>query len=88
WRFVVAADAPTIVRRATVIPIDIEIYELSEGKSFLRTSPHLSVAPGQRAELDMPFGDDVRRAHLTFVANPRADADADAMRQEAESDSQ
>lgn len=88
WRFVVTADEPTVVRRASGIPVGIEIYELSEGKSFLRASPRLSVAPGQRADLDMPFGDDGRRAHLGLVANPRADSDVEVMRQRAGYDSQ
>ena len=80
WQFRILVDVPAVVRRATVIPTDIELYELINGEAILRASPHIAVAPGQHAELDVTFGEeDGRKAHLGLSANLRTDADVEAM---------
>jgi hypothetical protein len=85
WRFHVLADAPTTVRRMNVvIPVSVELYELAGGQEVLRAAPQLKVAPGQRADLETIFGDgDGRKAHIALVANPRSDADIEALRNDA-----
>jgi hypothetical protein len=71
-----------------VIPVDVELYEIAEGREFMRASPHLKLVPGQRAEVDTIFGNgDGRKAHVAIVANPRTEADVEAIRQRAESGS-
>jgi hypothetical protein len=77
WRFVIVADAPTTVRRANVIPVSVDLYEIGEGKTFLRASPHFNAVPGQRADIETIFGDG-RHAHLALVANVSSAADVDA----------
>jgi hypothetical protein len=85
WRFRVLADAPAVVRRANVIPVDVELYEIAEGREFMRASPHLKLVPRQRAEIDTIFGNgDGRRAHVAIAASPRTEADVEAIRQHAE----
>ena len=82
WHFRVLADAPALVRRANVIPVGVELYEIAEGREFQRLSPQMKLVPGQRAEIDTIFGNgDGRRAHVAIVANPRTEADVEAMRQ-------
>ena len=76
WQLKLVLDEPTIVRRVTGIPADIELYELVDGAPILRLSPHVVIAPGQSAQLQLPFGGgDTRGAELDLVALPRADAD-------------
>jgi len=80
WQFRILVEEPTVVRRATVIPTNIELYELINGEAILRASPHIAVAPGQHAELDVTFGEeDGRKAHLGLSANFRTDAEVEAM---------
>jgi len=82
WHFRVLADTPSLVRRANVIPVGVELYEIAEGREFQRLSPQMKLVPGQRAEIDTIFGNgDGRRAHVAIVANPRTEADVEAMRQ-------
>lgn len=84
WRFRILADAPAVVRRANVIPVSIALDEIAEGKAYSRASPELKAVPGQRVDIDTIFGDgDGRRAHLAVVANPRSDAEIDALRNAA-----
>ena len=80
WRFVILADEPAIVHRVSAIPVRVELYEIGEGKSFLRASPHVNVVPGQRAEIETIFADDDgRHAHIALVAYLRSDADVEAI---------
>jgi hypothetical protein len=80
WQFHIVADAPTLMHRVTTIPIEIEISEITAGQTVLRAAPHFGAVPGQRADLQMIFGDDDgRSAHIGLVANPRSDADAHAL---------
>jgi hypothetical protein len=84
WRFRILADAPAVVHRVNVIPISIALDEVAEGRSYPRASPELRAVPGQRADIESIFGDgDGRRAHLAVVANPRSDAEIDALRNAA-----
>ena len=46
WRFRILADAPTVVHRANVIPISIELDEIAEGNTYPRASPALKAVPG------------------------------------------
>ena len=80
WRFVIIADEPTIIRRANVLPISVDLYEVAEGKPFLRASPHFNAAPGQRADIETIFADgDGRKARITLTATLRTDADVEAL---------
>ena len=80
WRFRILADEPTIVRRAGVIPVSVDLYEVAEGKEYLRASPHVNLSPGQRADLETIFADgDGRKAHIAVVANLRSDAEVQQM---------
>ena len=84
WQFRIFVDEPTIVRRANVIPVSVELYEIGEGKPYLRASPHIKAVPGQRADIDTIFADgDGRRAHIALVANPRSGAEVEALRNAA-----
>ena len=86
WQFHIVADPPTMIRRATAIPIDIEIYEITAGHSYLRAAPHFGAVPGQHADLQMIFGDDDgRNARIGLVASPRSDAQAQALMESARS---
>jgi hypothetical protein len=88
WRFHVLADAPSVVHRASVLPVSVEIYEVAEGREFERVSPQLKLVPGQRADIDTIFGNgDGRKAHLAIVANPRSEADVEAIRANAQNGS-
>ena len=79
WQFRIVADEPTVIRRAGVIPISVDLYEIAKGESVLRASPHFNAVPGQRADIQTIFGDDDgRKAQITLVANLRSDADVDA----------
>lgn len=80
WRFSIVADEPKIVHRASVIPIEIDLYELANGESVLRASPHFAVAPGQRADLETIFADDSRKARIGLVANLRSEAEIEPLR--------
>lgn len=85
WRFAIVADEPTVIHRVNVIPISIDVYELVNGESVLRATPHFAVAPGQRADLDTTFGeDDGRSAHIALVANLRSDGDVEALEQDGD----
>ena len=80
WQLRITADAPTLIRRVTTIPIDIEIYEITAGQSYLRASPHVGAVPGQLADLEMIFGnDDGRKARIRVVANVVARSEAPAI---------
>ena len=84
WQFRIFVDEPTIVHRANVIPVSVELYEIGEGKSYLRSSPHFNAVPGRRADIDTIFADgDGRRAHIALVANPRSGAEVEALRNAA-----
>ncbi len=84
WHFRVLADTPALVRRANVIPVGVELYEIAEGREFRRLSPQMKLLPGQRAQIDTIFGNgDGRKAHIAIVANPRTEADVEAIRQTA-----
>jgi hypothetical protein len=88
WHFRVLADAPAVVRRANVIPVGVELYEVAEGQEYSRLSPQMKLVPGQRADIDTVFGNgDGRKAHVAIVANPRTEAAVEAIRQNAESGS-
>jgi hypothetical protein len=81
WRFHVLAGAPAVVRRANVIPVGVELYEVAEGREFARLTPQMKLVPGQRADIDTIFGNgDGRKAHIAIVANPRTEADVETMR--------
>jgi hypothetical protein len=81
WHFRVLADAPAVVRRANVIPVGVELYEVAEGREYARLTPQMKLVPGQRAEIDTIFGNgDGRKAHIAIVANPRTEADVEAIR--------
>jgi hypothetical protein len=80
WQLRITADAPTLIRRVTTIPIDIEIYEITAGQSYLRASPHVGAVPGQLADLEMIFGnDDGRKARIRVVANVVARSEVPAI---------
>jgi hypothetical protein len=84
WRFRILADAPTVVRRANVIPVSVELDEIAEGNAYLRASPHLGAVPGQRADLETIFGNgDGRKARITLVATPRSEAEVEATKADA-----
>ena len=86
WQFHIVADAPTLIHRVTTIPIEIEISEITAGQTYLRAAPHIGAVPGQRADIQMIFGDDDgRSARIGLVANPRSDADAQALIDSAKS---
>lgn len=86
WQFHIVADAPTLMHRVTTIPIEIEISEITAGQTVLRAAPHISAVPGQRADLQMIFGDDDgRSARIALVASPRSDAQAQALIDSAKS---
>jgi hypothetical protein len=88
WHFRVLADAPAIVHRANVIPVGLDLYEVAKGQEYSRLSPQMKLVPGQRADIDAVFGNgDGRKAHVAIVANPRTEADVEALRQRAESGS-
>jgi hypothetical protein len=88
WHFRVLADAPAIVHRANVIPVGLDLYEVAKGQEYSRLSPQMKLVPGQRADIDTVFGNgDGRKAHVAIVANPRTEADVEALRQRAESGS-
>jgi hypothetical protein len=81
WRFRVFVDAPAVVRRVNVIPVSIALDEIAAGTAYTRASPELKATPGQRAEIETIFGGgDGRHAHLSVVANPRSDAEVEALR--------
>lgn len=81
WRFRIFADAPTVVRRASVIPVSITLDEIAEGTAYPRASPTLKAVPGQRADIETIFGEgDGRHAHLAVVANPRTEDEIEALR--------
>jgi hypothetical protein len=81
WRFHILAEAPTVVRRVNAIPVSIEVYEIAEGKEFARASPHLKLAPGQRADFDTTFGNgDGRKVHLALAAKPKSEAEIEALK--------
>jgi hypothetical protein len=82
WRFHILADAPTIVRRANVIPVTVTLEEIAEGNVFQRASPEIRAVPGQRADIETIFGNgDGRHAHLALFANLRSDAEIEALRE-------
>lgn len=86
WRFRILAGAPAVVHRVNVIPVGIALDEIAKGDAYAKASPELKAVPGQRADIETIFGNgDGRRAHLTVVANPRSDADVEAMKQGAAS---
>ena len=86
WQFHIVADAPTLIHRVTTIPIEIEISEITAGQTYLRAAPHIGAVPGQHADLQMIFGDDDgRSARIGLVANPRSDAQAQALIESARS---
>jgi hypothetical protein len=86
WRFRILADEPTVVRRANVIPVGIALDEIAEGTAYPRASPKLGAVPGQRAEIETILGNgDGRRVHFSVVANPRSDAEVEALRSGSES---
>jgi hypothetical protein len=81
WRFRILADAPAVVHRVNVIPVGIALDEIAQGTAYPKASPELKAVPGQRADIETIFGDgDGRHAHLTVVANPRSEAEVQAMR--------
>jgi hypothetical protein len=87
WRFHILADAPTIVRRANVIPVTVTLEEIAEGNVFSRASPEIGAVPGQRADIETIFGNgDGRHAHLALVANLRSDAEIEALREAGDQD--
>lgn len=82
WHFRVLADAPTVVRRANVIPVDVALYEVAKGEEYSRLSPRMKLVPGQRADIDTVFGNgDGRKAHVAIVANPRTEDEVNAIRE-------
>jgi hypothetical protein len=84
WHFRVLADAPAVVHRANVIPVGLDLYEVAKGQEYSRLSPQMKLVPGQRADIDTVFGNgDGRKAHVAIVANPRTEADVEAIRQTA-----
>lgn len=86
WQFHIVVDAPTLIHRVTTIPIEIEISEITAGQTVLRAAPHFGAVPGQRADLQMIFGDDDgRSARIALVANPRSDVEAQVLIDSAKS---
>jgi hypothetical protein len=84
WRFRILADAPALDHRVTVIPVGIALDEIVKGDAYTKASPQLKAVPGQRADIETIFGNgDGRHAHLAVVANPRSDADIEALRANA-----
>jgi hypothetical protein len=89
WRFRILVDAPAIVHRVNVMPVSIALDEIAKGEAYTKASPSLKAVPGQRADIETIFGnDDGRHAHLAVVANPRSDAEVEALRSGADSDTQ
>jgi len=81
WRFRILVDAPAVVRRVNVIPVSIALDEIAKGEAYAKASPALKAVPGQRADIETIFGNgDGRHAHLVVVANPRSEAEVEAMR--------
>jgi len=81
WRFRILADAPTVDHRVTIIPVGIALDEIAKNNAYPKAAPQLKAVPGQRADIETIFGNgDGRRAHLVVVANPRSDADIEALR--------
>jgi hypothetical protein len=67
-----------------VIPVSIVLDEIAKGNAYPKASPTLKAVPGQRADIEAIFGNgDGRRAHLAVVANPRSDAEVEAIQQGA-----
>jgi len=81
WRFRILVDAPAVVRRVNVIPVSIALDESAKGEAYTKASPALKAVPGQRADIETIFGNgDGRHAHLVVVANPRSEAEVEALR--------
>lgn len=68
WQIRFVVDEPTLIRRALAIPTNIQLFELADDRSFLRAEPHLSVVPGQPANLEMAL-EDGRKVSLTVTAS-------------------
>ena len=84
WRFRILTDAPTVVRRANVIAISLTLEEIAKDTAYARASPEIKAVPGQRIDIETIFtGGDGRNAHIGLVANPRTDAEIEAVRQGA-----
>jgi hypothetical protein len=67
WQVRFVVDEPTLIRRALAMPTNIQLFELADDRSFLRAEPHLSVVPGQPANLEMAL-EDGRKVSLTVTA--------------------
>jgi len=81
WRLRILVDAPAVVRRVNVIPVSIALDEIAKGEAYAKASPALKAVPGQRADIETIFGNgDGRHAHLVVVANPRSEAEVEALR--------
>jgi len=81
WRLRILVDAPAVVRRVNVIPVSIALDEIAKGEAYTKASPALKAVPGQRADIETIFGNgDGRHAHLVVVANPRSEAEVEALR--------
>lgn len=81
WRFRILVDPPAVVRRVNVIPVSIALDEIAKGEAYTKASPDLRAVPGQRADIETIFGNgDGRHAHLAVVANPRSEAEVEALR--------
>jgi hypothetical protein len=68
WQIRFVVDEPTLIRRALAMPTNIQLFELADDRSFLRAEPHLSVVPGQPANLEMAL-EDGRKVSLTVTAS-------------------
>jgi hypothetical protein len=77
WQIAFVVDAPTLARRAMVMPSRFALSEMAKDQAFLRAEPHLNLVPGQRATLDMAF-DDGRKASFAVLAEIRSAAEVDA----------
>ena len=76
-RFVI--DEPTVVRRATVIPTEMQLFQLTGDDPVLRATPHIALQPGQRADLQMMLdGMEGHRATLGVTAQMRSEAEVKA----------
>jgi len=77
WQIAFVVDEQSLVRRAMVMPMRVQLLELANDKSFLRAEPHLNLVPGQRANLEIAF-DDGRKASLSVLAEIRSAAEVKA----------
>ncbi|MGH8173341.1 MAG: hypothetical protein ACREPX_09340 [Rhodanobacteraceae bacterium] len=67
WQLKFVVDEPTTIRRATAMPVRIQLFELADDRSFLRAEPHMNLVAGQPASLEMAL-EDGRKVSLSVTA--------------------